>query len=544
MQHQMWRYPVNMKQSKKLVKAHAPSFLKKNQLFFLCFLLPCLLLLGCQKKEQTTDTALPHPSITSTAMISPFPTDTMISPLPSITPAGDYITYPTKDSVIPSISIHTSENKIQIIKSQEVAEFVWDYDLSLGEPIISSDEDFLYIILPTAKDETYLNVPSICGIAHIIRKATLSEVTYDNPIQNYIAHHQPLIENRENPEATNETQFCVNLFLRDGCYRPYYYTALNFPIQNEYKIVLEDIARYTNSLNEYRRLGILVENEVIWVGKFCYHIAGKNPEEFLFLPDQNLQYSKENGFSPLSTLSREERILNGENIVLDPDDTLDLDGDGVKERICYEPIPTNPSDHIMIYTITVNNSSMIYEGVQVDPTLFTGSLDGKTIQLMLFDNGPSCDPQINIYYYTQSNLGLAGVIPSYQYTLTKEGIEAYCESCHIQCYAVPFLFRFNDNHITSIERDFYPQGNTVTTLREIPLYQEKNTSSLGITLKKGSQVVIVGSDLKEWVYIKDVSSGKCGWLQTSNELYFPGCLLPDGTNLPATDLFDGLTFYG
>lgn len=453
-------------QAKKLVT----SYLNNKRLIVFCLLLSSLLLLGCHKKEQTTISSLPIPSITNTTTIPPSPTNTVISPIPSITISKDYLYYPTKDSVIPYISINTVENKIQITKNQEVIEFPWDYDLSLGEPIISSDEDFLYVILPTAKGESYLNVPSIPGIPHIISKSTLSEVTFDDPIQDFIKLHKPLIEYSENPVDKNEMQFCVSLYLNNGCYRPYYYPALNIPIKDNYEIVLEDTPYYTNSLNEYRRLGLLVEDEVIWIGKFCYNIAGKNPEEFLFLPDQNIQYTKESGSSHISALTREERILNGENIVLDPDDSLDLDGDGVKEFIFFEIIPTNKSSHMMKYSITVNDSSMIYEGDQIDPTLFTGSLDGETIQIMLFDNGPSCNPQINIYYYAKSNLGFSGAIPSYNYTLTKEGIEAYCESYHIQSYAVPFLFQFNDNQILRLERDFYPQGNTVLTLREIPLY--------------------------------------------------------------------------
>lgn len=243
-----------------------------------------------------------------------------------------------------------------------------------------------------------------------------------------------------------------------------------------------------------------------------------------------------------TTLTREDQLLAGKMLALLPDDALDLDGDGEKDIISYRSMTTDYTRGNSIYSLTVNNSTIEYVGDNVAPTIYGSSLDGKTLQLIIYDDGPSADPTLNIYHYTGSKLKYAGTIPSYQFTLTEDGIIANCESYHIQCHSVPFKFEYTNGEIKKIEQDFYPQGNTVTVLRDVPLYKEKNDATIGITLKTGSEVIIVGSDLKEWVYIQDITSGEYGWLRTTDD--YNNCLIPDGEAVPATELFDGLYFYG
>ena len=454
-----------------------------------------------------------------------------------------------------TVYISEDSNKQQIIISNKsiTLEYNWEYNLNYGEPIVKIDSQdntsALYIILPTKDSEPILNTNEICGIAHVINPTTLEEFPFSNDIE-FLKEWTSI----EYSIPWNDTIETFSLMISPNWSRQYFYSGIQLPSNETYEVVFEDTSHFSETLMEYRRVGFKLDNDIIWLGKFCDDITQTNINQnitkennylcsFIFLPYDDILYTKEDGLTFNNTLSREDRMLTGEMLTLDPDDELDLDGDGKKDIISYQGLPQKSDlDYYNSCTLTVNNSSIEYDGDNVKSTLYAGSLDGKALQLMIMDYGPSADPSLRIYLYNGKELTYAGEIPSYDYSLNKDGFTALCESYHIQSFRVPFYFKLENGLIKQIEQDLYPQGNTVKVLQDITLYEDNNENTLGITLTAGNEVIIVGSDLKEWVYIKDIKSGNFGWLKTKDDVN--NCLLPDGRAVPAVELFEGLVFYG
>lgn len=538
---------------------------KKTIPSVLLFITLCFFISSCKKTTAALETA-PSPIASNNEVtqstIKPTAVPIGNSPTPATTyldKALSYRSYQPTDEILVFIS-EDSKNQQVVISNNSISwVFFWEYNLAYGEPIVKVDRndstDALYIILPTVDLKPILNVEEISGVAHILNPTTLEEYPFKDEID--LHKNWTSIDYTASLDDSNSFKNAAETFtfhISPNWDIKYYYPGIKLPTNETYEIVFEDTAHYTNSLLVYRQVGFKQGNETIWIGKFCDDITKTNIVNadnlsdramfnFIFLPYKDILYTKEDGLTLGNTWTREERMLNGEMLTLDPDDALDLNSDGTKEILSYRGLPNSTRfDYYESCTLTVNDSTIEYDGDNINSTIYAGSLDGKTLQLMIFDNGPSSDPILQVYQYVDNKLKYSGEVLSYHYTLNKDGFTAYCESYHIQCFRVPFQFKFENGTIKKIEQDFYPQGNTVTVLKDFTLYEDKNEDTLGITLTTGNEVIIVGSDLTEWVYIKDITSGKSGWLKTMNGEN--NCLLPDGRAVPAVELFEGLTFYG
>lgn len=529
--------------------------LKRNY-FTLLVLSFCLLLCSCNNKEDATNTDLPSSLPVSETEVTPKSPSTTPNPSPLLnqsSPTPDipelletltYQTYQLNDKLTVYIST-TKEKPHIVISNQSVScAYDWEYNLDYGEPIIKLDRnstlagEALYIILPTSKNQDILAVKEICGEVYVLDPSTLQETTYSDDI----AVLKDWISARiTQPYDGLEATFTLEIGL--SWVREYTYPGIDLPKMDSYPLVIEDLAYFSDSLYEYRQVGVQLTDDILWLGKFCDDITLlDSSDNYIFLPYQDIVYTSENGLSSSNPKTREEQILAGNMIMLDPNDALDLDQNGVMELINYRNLrdaSITDQYNVQDFSLSINDETISYQGTNLDNIPYAGSLDGKSIQLIIFENGSSADPLLNFYQYKGNELSYAGSIPSYEYTLSNGEITAYCESVHLQCFRVLRKFSYQNGEVKEIEQEFYEQGNTVTVLQDFTLYENKEESTLGIKLTKGSEVIIVGSDLKEWVYIQDVKSGNYGWLKTTDH-----CLLPDGRELPSWELFDGLYFYG
>ena len=224
---------------------------------------------------------------------------------------------------------------------------------------------------------------------------------------------------------------------------------------------------------------------------------------------------------------------------------LDLNGDGVKEQIVYEKIKNGVDgawdgvDELNLIVKSGTGESCISlgdsDGYLFHENCFVTTMNETTHYLIVLDYGPSADYISFLYEYENGELVLAGQMASYSTDLKvyEDRILAPTETYHLQCQPVDYVYILQDGKFVHQPSEYYDyRGNTVTALRDIPLFAEKEDAEPSIELKKGEQVKILGGDLKEWVLLEKVDTGEQGWLKENEE------------GFDSYGAFDGLYIYG
>ncbi len=255
-------------------------------------------------------------------------------------------------------------------------------------------------------------------------------------------------------------------------------------------------------------------------------------------------YEIKAGYRKSGDYGRAETLLSGS--------WLDLDGDGQKEQVTYtvkEQENEGIWDEIYKIALSVKSSegekiTVTKEGCDLHEHCYAVSMDGKHYDLIVADDGASADYQMNFYRYEKGALTDVGTILSSPPDLEvyPDKLAAFEETYHFQCQPVEFEFVFTDGKLVRQEKEYYEYGqNTVTALKEIELYSEKDSRDSVILLSPGDEVSVMGGDLSEWVQLKKASTGETGWLKVKDGTT---CFLQDGSEWNSWDLFEGLWFYG
>ena len=233
---------------------------------------------------------------------------------------------------------------------------------------------------------------------------------------------------------------------------------------------------------------------------------------------------------------------------------IDLDGDSKKEQVTYESKKDMlyeewGTEEISVFVITKDNESTILlngeDGYLFHEKCYLVSLDEKTHFLVVLDYGPSADYVSIFYRWNEEKLTEVGRMYAHTEDLKiyKEYILAPTETVHLQCQPVDYVYRWQGSEFVYEPSEYYEyRKNTVTALREFPLFAEKGDTEPFMCLEEGTQVKIMGGDLKEWVLLEVVNAGERGWLkvdENSNiwigEEQFISCY---------ENAFEGLYFYG
>lgn len=242
-----------------------------------------------------------------------------------------------------------------------------------------------------------------------------------------------------------------------------------------------------------------------------------------------------------------------EPIKLENDTFVDLDGDGIAEHIEYS------NDHAV--TVYINGNKMELQGegekfyyISEDHYVFEDyaeviSLDGKTLQLVLLDYAEGHSFFVRIYNYCDGELHLLERLSAMTYGIEEIDDERRLvtvgESYFLENCVIERDYEYKDGKIELIPKEFYeyyPAWAVADTIakQEIILYADKK-GTLGITISKDCIVDVIGSDLREWVLIKNMETEEEGWLRMKDSGY---AVLSDGEEVYCTDLFEGLCLYG
>jgi len=219
--------------------------------------------------------------------------------------------------------------------------------------------------------------------------------------------------------------------------------------------------------------------------------------------------------------------------------SYDLEGDGEMESISFACAEDRKSCILRIEG----------EAIQMDnchnlsKELFAFSMDGKTIQLLVLDRGFVGTPAVTyVYTYENGQIHRAGKLPGEPDNMEVHPEENYVTASGsseiFQSFSIKRDYTIQKNVLVEIQREFYAMGNTVTVQRSLTLYETEEALEEGVTLQIGSEVIILGTDNIQWVCIRDLNSGKVGWLQMSPNSKTK--ILINGTARKVSDYFSGL----
>lgn len=452
------------------------------------------------------------------------------------------------------------ENKKVIIRNASGGELEtdWEYDLSYGDPVIyyTGETNFasyrmLYVGVPQQECEPVspIGAREICG--------TWYEVWYDT-VQNTITAKQA---NGSVPELYAGIARAEDGHLQLKLQQEYSgglaeeemenasvidYPAVFLPQEEELELVTEEALHITDTMLSYRRVGVRVNGEILWLGKIWKAVSDADNAGQSFLPDRNAQYG-ENASAVFDAWR-----ASGEFLPAEPDMSVDLDGDGIDETVSYRKKTEGVGKNAVFLCINGREMSLNDDASdavlwQVDSSLRLVSLDGRTVQLVL-KTWENTDDKYMFYRYEDGQLFFAGWMPAAEYCVIGHnesgGVQLsarFTDGILLQQYSTARVFEYESGRLKEIEQDFYEfyRGRTITAKKELELYREPEGEET-VIVPAGSLLYAAGSsDLKEWVLLENAQTGELGWMRMASETE---CVLPGGESAESGELFDGLWF--
>lgn len=234
---------------------------------------------------------------------------------------------------------------------------------------------------------------------------------------------------------------------------------------------------------------------------------------------------------------------------------LDLNGDGIKEQIIYQieeyavDGAQNGAGELSLIVKSQRGESKVSldgeDGYLFHENCYVTSMDDRNYFLIVLDYGLSADYVCTFFCYQEDELTKVGKMATYASGLKvyEDKILAPTETCHLQCQPVDFEYVYQNGEFVHQPSEYYDyRGNTVTALRDFPLFAGKEDAEPSIILKEGEQVKILGGDLQEWVLLENADTGEQGWLKVTA---FPDIVwISEEEGISCYDAFDGLYFYG
>ncbi len=228
--------------------------------------------------------------------------------------------------------------------------------------------------------------------------------------------------------------------------------------------------------------------------------------------------------------------------------TTDLNTDGVPDTISLAV--TGNSVEGTITTITINGTSAVFPGT--NPEGWFGIVDINTAdhekEIAVSDLGPSTDYTTGFYRFDGSSIQLVGTTQGRYEEISFAGngiLTTQTRAKILQTWFYDDQFSLNVNHtLAHVSQHVYPIDPTspsahLTMLQDLSLYTDttKATDAIATTLKKGEAVQFIGCDDVAWCELKS-ATGILGWFYVED---YSTIVKPDGTRVPAEEVFEGLS---
>lgn len=234
--------------------------------------------------------------------------------------------------------------------------------------------------------------------------------------------------------------------------------------------------------------------------------------------DEKQQY----GQSLTRTVLQEQGVLtNVSNRVPNRNMTyLDMDGDGISEEIVLEPRhgagEAVSDEPLRYFRLRIGEAAVNTHGYNVDNTLRAFSLDGETLLLAIYEDGPSADPLTRIYQYRNGHIAEIG------------SFETAIRSCRLEQggmlsgevlreIAGSDWIRMNwgigeGGMLEEVPQEYYDfvRGNRVELCEELPLYSEAGSGEVFLVPPQSVKFVQVSAD-GSWLLL-ETEDGQQGWV--------------------------------
>jgi hypothetical protein len=213
--------------------------------------------------------------------------------------------------------------------------------------------------------------------------------------------------------------------------------------------------------------------------------------------------------------------------------SVDLNSDGVKEKITYKPDKSQ---------LLINSKAITFNFDAPAKSFAIADIDTKDKfkEVLLSDYGPSSDYRTEYYYWDGSNIIKMGETEDmFESGLGINGsgrIIAETRGKILQTWFFNKTFKLSSQHkVTEVLQDLYTTNSDVSLKMQLKLYKNKGDASPSIVVNKGEKIKIIGTDDKAWCLLK-TASGTQGWIAVYNNSTIRN------NGLEASDVFEGLCY--
>lgn len=474
-----------------------------------------------------------------------------VEPLePSQTEMQGYREYIPIEGFALYLSEDASDNTLILKKDgKTVFSMVAEYNLSFGEPMffISEQDSVLFsFALPEQRCETVSLVAGqeICGTRYDVQYSKTNSEISVCPASDRTIPKKLSFVSAERAEDGHLILHVSVSFYADT----YEYPAIILPKGEDVPIVFEDSLHITDTNFTYRRVGFTKDDEIIWLGCFWDVPDCEKGDAVSFVPDFKAQYRES------AEQMYQAWLRSAETRIALPDESVDLDGDGIEEKVTYrKKIEWRGGADLYIHksaVITVDGVEFDLEEIaetldisHMDYFFRLVSLDAKGVQIAI----DSWDNRF-IFTYKNGMLSCAGSeLSAYGWEVIgreENGGVILSTTCDVTCLqlcSAGFVFSYSNGKLTEKKQDYYPLycRNTITAKEDFELWKKPGEKD-SFSVKAGSSIQLIECNAAgDWLRVEDKESGRQGWLQMSS---MTGCILPDGRIVEGEDLFDGLWF--
>lgn len=216
--------------------------------------------------------------------------------------------------------------------------------------------------------------------------------------------------------------------------------------------------------------------------------------------------------------------------------TIDLNRDGIKDRIRLECEPGDDS-----YTLTINGLSVTGGGNNLDGMMFVCDIDSRDDykEIAITESGPSSDDATYFYYYDGSSINFMGRTQGSHYVLKITGSGVFTTKTRgaiLQTWFYTDHYRLSSSHeLEIVPRELYKMNSQVIVKKQLKLQKSRTDQETAVVLEPDEEVTLTACDNKEWCEVKNAKGIK-GWFAVDD--YYT----MRGTDFNASDYFEGLSF--
>lgn len=213
--------------------------------------------------------------------------------------------------------------------------------------------------------------------------------------------------------------------------------------------------------------------------------------------------------------------------------SVDLNGDGTKEKIIYKPSNSQ-------FIVSSKPVSFTFDAPVESFAIVDINTKDKLKEIVISDYGPSDDYRSSYYYFDGSKIVKMGETEGLFNSGVKFNgtgkITAETRGSILQTWFFNKSFKLSNQHkIVEIPQELYTTDYDVTFKMQLNLYKNKGDASPSISVTKGEKAKIIATDDKAWCLLK-TSKGIKGWIVVNSF----NTLKNNGLN--AAEVFDGLCY--